>query len=112
MPVLGHGGRNERQVPVLSASGGRGNGLADAIPAQVRAGAVELEGLGVKRQRALGVRLRRLLEQPVDDVEGAGGMDQVEAFRDVGRYPTAARQGRGRDVVTDPVGYRAAGPST
>lgn len=45
VPVLGHGGRNERQVRVLPVAGGRADGLPDAIPAQSGAGAEELEGL-------------------------------------------------------------------
>jgi hypothetical protein len=50
VPVLGHGGHVQRQVPVGAAASARADRVADAIPARVRAGAVELGSPRVKRE--------------------------------------------------------------
>src|SRR5262249_10408141 len=93
--VLGRGGRDQRQLP--ASCGARSYGLSDAVPAQVGAGAVELQGLAVYCQRAGGVRLDGLFGQPVDGVKGAGGVDQIKALADMCRDGPAAWQGGGRE---------------
>ena len=92
VPVMCDGADAELQLPVRTAARVRADRLAGAIPSQAGAWAEELEGLAVKRYSARRRRALRVPEHLVDNVEGTGGVDQVEASR-----PEACWQRPGRE---------------